>query len=198
MGQNFSAEVVEVKGWGFLHLRWLCYTPLKNLESPYFRFLFSSDYAHPVSHSLLSIISCFYCSVAKSCLTACDPMDCSKPRSFVLCYLLGVCSNSCPLSPWCHSANSSSVTPFFPCLQSFPASRSFPTNWFFAGANLQHQSFQWIFRVDFPSDWLVWPPCCLRGSRVFSSTTIQKHQFLDAQPSLWSDSHICIWLLEKP
>ena len=91
-------------------------------------------------------------------------MDCSTPMSFVLCYLPGVYSNSCPLSPWCHSTISSSVTPFFPCLQSFPGSWSFPTNWLFAGANLQHQSLQWIFRVDFLSDWLVWSPCCLRDS----------------------------------
>ena len=63
---------------------------------------------------------------------------------------------------------------------------------------LQHQSFQWIFQVVLILDLLVWYPCCPRDYQVFSSTTDQKHQFFSAQPSLWSDSHICAWLLEKP
>ena len=62
---------------------------------------------------------------------------------------------------------------------------------------LQHQSFQWIFRVDFILDWLVWSLCCPRDSTVFSSTTVQKHWFFGAQPSLWSSSYIHMWLLKK-
>ena len=64
---------------------------------------------------------------------------------------------------------------------------------------LQHQSFQWIFRVDFIYDWLFGMTSLQsKGlSRVFSNTTIQKHQF-SIQPSLWSNSHLCAWLLEKP
>ena len=58
---------------------------------------------------------------------------------------------------------------------------------------LQHQSFQWIFRTDFLSDWLVWSPCSPRDSRVFSNTTVQKHQFFSAELSLWSNSHIHTW-----
>ena len=72
-----------------------------------------------------------------------------------------VCSNSCPLSRWCHPTVSSSVVPFSSHLQSFPASGSFPINQFFASVakvlelQLQHQSFQWIFRTDFLRiDWL--------------------------------------------
>ena len=67
----------------------------------------------------------------------------------------GVYSNSCPWSHWCHPIISSSVTPFSSCLQSFPASGSFPVSQFFTSDakvlefQLQHQSFQWIFRVDF-------------------------------------------------
>ena len=49
---------------------------------------------------------------------------------------------------------------------------------------LQHQSLQWIFKVDFLWDWLVWSLCSQRDSHVFSSTTVWKHQFLGAQPSL--------------
>ena len=65
---------------------------------------------------------------------------------------------------------------------------------------LQHQSFQWIFRVDFLQDWRAGLISLLsKGlSRVFFSTTIQKHQFFSAYSSLWSNSHICTWLLEKP
>ena len=64
-----------------------------------------------------------------------------------------VCSSSYPLSWWCYVTISSSVTPFF-YLQSFPASGSFPMNWLFTSGKilelqLQHQSFRWIFRVDF-------------------------------------------------
>ena len=99
-----------------------------------------------------------------------------------------VCSDSCPLSWWCNLTISSSAVPFL-CLHSFPASGSFPTGWLFeSGAKvleLQHQSFQWI---------ISWFPLGLTGlislqskglSRVFSSITIQKHQFFDAQPFLW-------------
>ena len=75
------------------------------------------------------------------------------------------CSNSCPSSRWCHPTISSSVVPFSSCLQSFPASGSFPMSQLFASGSqsmelwLQHQSFQWIFRTDFLYDWLVWSPC---------------------------------------
>ena len=60
---------------------------------------------------------------------------------------------------------------------------------------LQHQSFQWIFRADFLSDGLVWSPWSPRDSRVFSSTTIRKHQFFGSQPSLCSNSHIHIYII---
>ena len=63
---------------------------------------------------------------------------------------------------------------------------------------LQHQSFQWIFRTDFLSDGLVGSPCSPRDSLESSPTTVLKHKFFRAQPSLWSYSHIRTWLLEKP
>ena len=71
------------------------------------------------------------CSVIKSCLTLCNPMDCSMPGFPVLHYL-PVCSNWCPLSQWCHPAISSSVTSFPSCPQSYPASGSFPMIQLFA------------------------------------------------------------------
>ena len=65
---------------------------------------------------------------------------------------------------------------------------------------LQHQSFQWIFKIDFLWDGLVGSPCSPRDSqeRVFSNTTIQKHQLFGAQLSSQSNSHIHMWLPEKP
>jgi len=92
-------------------------------------------------------------------------------------------SNSCPLSWWCHPTISFSVIPFSSCLQSFSASGSFLMSQFFASHGqifefqLQHQSFQWILGTDLLEDGPVGSPCYLRDSRVFSSTTVQKHQF---------------------
>ena len=82
------------------------------------------------------------------------------------------CSKSCPVSRWCHSTILSSVIPFSSCLQSFPASGSFPMSQLFpSGAEvleLHHQPFQWIFSIDFLYDWLVWFPCCPRDSQESS------------------------------
>ena len=85
-----------------------------------------------------------------------------------------VCSNSCPFSQWCHPTISSSVAPFSFCPQSFPASGSLPVSQLLhlvakgLELQLQHQPFQWIFRVDFLYDGLVWFPCCPRDSQESS------------------------------
>ena len=114
----------------------------------------------------------------------------------------GVCSNSCPLSRWCYPTISSSVTPFSSCPQSSPASGSFVMNRLFASGG---QSIGASASV-LPMNILDWFPLGLTGwislqskglSRIFSNTTAQKHQF-SAQSSLWSNSHICTWLPEKP
>ena len=114
------------------------------------------------------------------------------------------CSNSCPLSQWCHPTISSSVIPFSSCLQSFPASGSFPMNWLFTsgGWSIGASASVSVLPVNIQG----WFPSRLTGlisllskglSRVFSSTKFKKHQFFGAQPSLQSNSHICIWLLEN-
>ena len=73
------------------------------------------------------LLACCFGSVVKSCLTVCDPTDCSTPGFPVLHYLLEFLqTHSCPLSQQCHPTISSSVASFSSCLQSFPASRSFP------------------------------------------------------------------------
>ena len=111
----------------------------------------------------------------------------------------GTCSNSCPLSQWCHPTISS----FSPCLQSFPASGSFPTDHFFTSGGQSIGASESVLPMNiqdrFPLGWTGWISFQSKGlSSVFSNTTIQKHQFFGAQPSLWSNSHIHMWLLEKP
>ena len=117
----------------------------------------------------------------------------------------GVRSNSCPLSRWCHPSISSSVVPFFSWPQSLPASESFPMSQLFAWGGqstgvsalasfLPKKSQGWS-----PSEWTGWISLQSKGpSRVFSNTTVQKHQFFSAQPSSQSNSHIHTWPLEKP
>ena len=113
--------------------------------------------------------------------------------------------NPCPLSRWCHPTISSSVIPYSSCLQSFPESGSFQMSQFFtsggqiigvsASASVLPMNIQgWL-----PLGWAGWIFLQSKGlSRVFSNTTVQSHQFFCAQPSLWSNSHICTGLLEKP
>ena len=83
---------------------------------------------------LLSSLLCC-CSVAQSCPTLCEAMDWSMP-AFLPCPSLspGACSNSCPLSQWCHPTIASSVVPFASCPPSFPALGSFPVSWLFASS----------------------------------------------------------------
>ena len=115
------------------------------------------------------------------------------------------CSNSCPLSLWCHPTISSSVIPFSSCLQSFPASGSFPVSQLFASGGLSigasasasillMNSHDWS-----PLGWTGLISVQSKGvSRAFSNTTVQKYQFFGPQPSLWSNGHIHTRLLEKP
>ena len=117
----------------------------------------------------------------------------------------GVHSDSRPLSSWCHPALSSSVAPFTSCPQSFPASESFPVSQLFASGGqsigvsalasfLIKKSQGWS-----PSERTGWISLQSKGlSRVFSNTTVRKHQFFSAQLSSQSNSHIHTWSLEKP
>ena len=114
-------------------------------------------------------------------------------------------SDSRPSSQLCHPAISSSVIPFSSCPQSLPASKSFPMSQLLARGGqstrvsalasfLPKKSQGWS-----PSEWTGWISLQSQGlSRVFSNTTVQKHQFFGTQPSSQSNSHIHTWLLEKP
>ena len=114
-------------------------------------------------------------------------------------------SDSRPSSQWCHPAISSLVVPLFSCLQSLPAFKFFPVSQLFASGGqstgvsalasfLPKKSQGWS-----PSEWTGWISLQSKGlSRIFSNTTVQKHQFFSIQPSSQSNSHIHTWLLEKP
>ena len=142
-----------------------------------------------------------FSSVTPLYLTLYDHMDCSMPGFPVHYQLLELAQTSCPLSQWFHPIISSSVITFS-CLQSFPASRSFPVNLFFTfGGQIIGASSSVL-----PMNIQDWFPLGLTSlisllskglSRVFSNTTVQKHRFFSIQLSLWSKSHIHTWLLEK-
>ena len=96
----------------------------------------------------------------------------------------GVYSNSCPLSQWCHWTNSCSVVPFSTCPKSFPASGSLPISQFFTscGQSIGVSSSTSVLPMNiqdwFPLGWTDWISLQSKGlSRVFSNTTVQKHQF---------------------
>ena len=132
---------------------------------------------------LFQRIICRGCLVVQSCLTLWTHelqqvrLPYPSPSS-------GVCSNSCPLSQWCHQAIPSSVAPFSSCPQSFPASGSFPMSWLFisGGQSIGASASASVLPMNIQG----WFPLGLTGlisllpkgfSRVFSSSTVQKHQF---------------------
>ena len=111
-------------------------------------------------------------------------------------------SNSCPSLWWCHPTISFSVIPFSSRLQSFPPSGSFPMNRFFtSGGQSIGASASVLMNIQdrFSFGWTGWISLQSKGlSRVFSNTTVQKHQFFSTQLSLQSNSHIHTWPQEKP
>ena len=115
------------------------------------------------------------------------PCPSSTPRVY---------SNSCPLSWWCHPTISSSVIPFSSCLPSFPASWSFQMSQFFTtgGQSIEVSASASVLPMNiqdwFPLGWMGWISLWSKGLvRVFSNTTVQKHQFFSTQLSLQSNSH---------
>ena len=137
-----------------------------------------------------------------SCLWLCDCMDHSTWTATPPCPSLTprVYPDPWPLRWWCHPATSSSVVPFSSCLQYFPASGSFQISQFFASAGqstgvsasasvLPMNTQDWS-----PLGWTGWISLQSKGlSRVFSNTTIQKHQFFGTQLSLYLIyNHVCV------
>ena len=140
----------------------------------------------------------FQFSSAQSCLTLCGPVDCSRPGLPVH-HQLSELTHTHAVSQWCHPFISSSVASFSSCPQSFPVSGSFQMSKLFASGG---QSIGALASASvLPVNIRGWFPLGLtrliflqsKGlSRVFSSTTVWKHQFFSAQPSLWSNSHLSI------
>ena len=117
------------------------------------------------------------------------------------------CSNACPSSLWCHPTISSSVVPLSSSPQSFPASESFLMSQFFTsgGQSIGASASAWVLWLNIqdwifiPLGWTDWISLKFKGlSSVSFNTTVQKHHFFGDQLSLWSNSHIHTWLLEKP
>ena len=143
----------------------------------------------------------FSCSVVSDSLRPHEPQHarppCPSPTP-------RVCSNSRPSSRWCHPAISSSVVPFSPCPQSLPASGSFTTSQLFTwgGQSIGVSASASVLPMN-TQDWSPlgragWISLQSKGlSRVFSNTTVQKHQFFGAQLSSQSNSHIHTWPLEN-
>ena len=153
--------------------------------------LFSAWTLQMFTKSLSSVQ--FSCSVMSDFY---NPMDCSTP-GFPIHHQLPELSNSCPSSQWCHPTISSSVVPFSSCIQSFPASGSFPVSQLFAsgGQSVGVSATASVLSMNsqgwFPVGLTGWISLLSKGPlRVFSNTTVQKHQFFCAWPSLWSKSHI--------
>ena len=118
---------------------------------------------------------------------------------------LGVHPNSCPSSQWYYPAISSSVVLFSSCPQSLPASESFPMSQLFTwgGQIIGVSALASVLLKNTqgwsPLEWTGWISLQSKGlSRVFSNTTVQKHQFFGTQLSSQSNSHIHTWPLEKP
>ena len=141
-------------------------------------------------HSLVGWFYLEFSSIAQSCPTLCDPMNHSTqppcpsptPRAY---------PNACSLSWWCHPAISSSVVPLFFCLQSFPASGSFPMSQLLASGGQStgvsaSTSVLLMNTQDWsPLGWTGWISLQSKGlSRVFSNTTVEKHQCFGARLSL--------------
>ena len=143
---------------------------------------------------------CFCCSVTMSCTTLCDPIDCSIPDFSVLHHLPEFAQTHVHWvlwGWWCYPTISSSVTNFLSSLlQSFPASGSFPMSWLFTsrGQSTGASASTWVLPMNIQG----WFPLgltsliYLQSEGLFSSITFWKYQFFGTQPSLWSNSHICI------
>ena len=144
----------------------------------------------------------FSCSVVSDSL---QPQGLQLTR--LPCPLLspGICSNLCLLGWWWHPTISAYVVPFFSYPWSFPASGSFPVSQLFApgGQSIKASALASVLPLNIQG-WFPWGLTGLISlqsrelSRIFYSTTVQKHQFFGAEPSLQSNSHIHTWLLEKP
>ena len=143
----------------------------------------------PTDVHTVSSLNIRFSSVAQSCPTLCDPMNCSTPGLLAITNSRSSLKLSA-LSRWCHPGISSSVIPFSSCPQSLPASGSFPMSQLFAcgGQTIGVSASASVLPMntqEWSLEWTGWTSLQSKGlSRVFSNTTVQKHQFFSAQVSL--------------
>ena len=150
-----------------------------------------------MSQLLFALISQFSRSVVSDSLRPHEPQHARPPSSSPT---PRAYSNSCPLSQWCHPTLSSSDIPFSSHLQPFLASGSLMSQFFASGGQSigvsASASLLPMNTQDWSPGWTGWISLLSKElSRVFSNTTVQKHQFFSAQLSLQSNSHIHTWLL---
>ena len=202
MNKSHRHYVTEARynGYLFIYMRlktvnWSCFYFLNFFSSPLLRYNW-----HIILYTFSSVQ--FSRSVVSDSLRPHESQHARPPCPLPT---PGVHSDSCPLSQWCHPAISSSVVSFSSCPQSLPASGSFPRSQLFGwgfqsigvsalASVLPMNTLDWS-----PLEWTGWISLQSKGlSRVFSNTTVQKHQFFSAQLSSQSNSHIHTWPLEKP
>ena len=162
--------------------------------------MFVSSYLHSSLSSftvvvVVQLLSCVWLFVTP--WTAARQTSCLSPSH-------RVCSNSCPLTQWCHPTISFSVTTFSSHPQSFPASGSLPMSqlfisggqsiWVSVSASALQMNIQGLFPLGLTG--LI--SLLSKGLSGVFTTRVWKHQFFSAQSSLRSNSHIHTWLLEKP
>ena len=142
------------------------------------------------------------CSVAQSWLTLCSPMNCRMPDLAILHYLLEFAQT---YVHWVSDAIQPShlYLPLLLLPSIFPSIKVISMSWLLAPTAQSIGALASVFSMNiqdwFPLGLTGWIYLLCKGlSRVFSNTTVQKHQFFSAQPSLWSNSHIHTWSLEKP
>ena len=162
----------------------------------------ASKFTISPSHLPQSLFISQFSSVTQSCPTLYNPMNRSTPGLPIHHQLPEFTQTHVH---WVGDAISSSVVSFSSCPQSLPASGSFPVSQLFAwgGQSIGVSALASVLSMNtqdwFPLGWTGWISLLSKElSRVFSNTTVQKHQFFSAQLSSQSNSHIHTWPLEKP
>ena len=189
--QSPSAEILKPQKIKSLTVSIVCRSICHEVMGPdamiFVFWMLSFKPAFPLSSFTFISSVQFSCSVMSDSL---QPHESQHTRSPCSSPTPGVYSNSCPSSWWCHPAISSSVIPFSSCPQFFPASESFPMSQLFAwgGQSIGVSASTSVLPMNTqdwsPLGWTGWISLQSRGlSRVFSNTTVQKHQFFGAQPS---------------
>ena len=214
---NFNSLVQQIewirKLWYIYTMKYYSAIKKNTFESVLMRWMklepiIQSEISQKEKHNTVSVQ---FSLVAQSCPTLCDPMNCLTPGlpvhhqlpEFTQTHIHRV--SLYISSRWCHPAISSSAVPFSSYPQSLPASEFFPVSQLFTwgGQNIGVSALASVLPMNTqdwsPLEWTGWISLKSEGlSRVFSNTTVQKHQFFGSQPSSQSNSRIHTWPQEKP